>query len=190
MMPWITIPYKDKRLAKLKQVGKCQSLPCLTILRKNGTIAALDAVPLINEYGVNALTSLLQAEGGFVKTFAPLEVAFDYFGYLKDKYKQDLDLKDSEETKQKWDELPIRPSLRHSAMSGTLPEEPMNPYEKKTFVLQKPLQKAPVNYEDMVIPTVANGQRKMAGTFEEPKNGGLVVTSEDIEKQGDPNKFL
>ena len=103
----------------------------------------------------------MKLEGGFVRTFEPLKVSFDYFGYLKDKYHKELDEK--EEAKDKWDDLPIRPALKHSAMSGTMPKEPEHPYEKETFVLTKNVQRAPINHDDMPLPTVSNMKRKLAG---------------------------
>lgn len=168
----------------------CQALPHLAILRKDGTIAAYDGLALLNRHGVNAFTSLLNSEGGFIKTYAPLKVTFDYYGFLKDKYKKDLDKAEEEETKNNWDEIPIKSKLKHSAMSGYFPEEPEeHPFDIKAFTISKPLAKAPINYEDMVIPTIVNQQRKMVGNYEEPKYGGLVVTSDDINKQDDPNRF-
>jgi len=188
-MPWVAMPYGSKLGNKLKLICRCQSLPHLTILRKDGTIAAYDGITLIEKNGTGAFISLLKSEGGFVRTFAPLKVTFDYFGYLKDKYKRELDAQD-EEGKDKWDELPIRSSLKYDAMAGTLPEEPEGPYERKAFILSKTMSRPPVNYDDMPIPTAANMQRRMKGTFEEPKNGGLIVTAKDIEKQEDPSKFM
>ena len=91
-----------------------------------------------------------------------MKVSFDYFGYLKDKYKRDLD-KNDEEVKDKWDDLPIRPALKFNARTGELPTEPEDPYDKKAFVIKRNLDKAPVNYDDMLIPTVANQKRKAAG---------------------------
>ena len=120
---------------------------------------------MINEFGVNAFSSLMGSEGGFIKSYEPLKVSFDYFGYLKDKYQKEIDAKDGEETQHQWDELPIKPSLKQSAMAGELPKEPEHPYEKETFVITKTTQKKPVNYDDLVIPTVAKEQQRAVGNY-------------------------
>eukprot|EP00344_Euplotes_crassus_P007595 CAMPEP_0197011874 /NCGR_PEP_ID=MMETSP1380-20130617/60363_1 /TAXON_ID=5936 /ORGANISM="Euplotes crassus, Strain CT5" /LENGTH=187 /DNA_ID=CAMNT_0042434951 /DNA_START=287 /DNA_END=847 /DNA_ORIENTATION=+ len=187
-MPWVAIPYKDPRLAKIKQMARCQSLPWLTVLRKDGSIATYDGISLINNFGITAFNQLMKTEGGFMKTYEPLKVAFDYFGILKDKYKQELDAND-EENKDKWDDLPIRPGLAHSAMKGELPPASEHPYDKETFVLKDPAKKAPINYDDMVIPTVATQHKKAIGTYEEQQFGGLKVTEEDIAKQPNSSKL-
>jgi hypothetical protein len=86
-MPWLLMPYQSKFGSRLKLVCRCQELPHLTVLRKDGSVAAYDGVTLINKFGAGAFTSLLKSEGGMMRTFAPLKVTFDYMGYLKDKYR-------------------------------------------------------------------------------------------------------
>ena len=162
MMPWVAIAYGDKRASKLKLAWRCTSIPHLAVLRKDGTFATYDGITLINKHGVSAFSSLLKSENGFLKTYAPLKVTIDYYELLKDKYRKELDAID-EENKNKWDDLPIRPSLKKSGMSGTLPEEPENPYEKKIFILSKPLSKPPVNYDDMIIPSAMTQIKKSKG---------------------------
>ena len=164
MMPWLALSFGDKRAAKLKLAWRWTSIPHLAVLRKDGAFATYDGISLINKYGVSAFTSLLKTEDGFLRSYAPLKVSFDYYELLKDKYRRELDAKD-EENKDKWDELPIRPSLRKSGMSGVIPEEPENPYEKRTFILSKPLSKPPVNYDDIIIPTAMTQIKKAKGNF-------------------------
>jgi hypothetical protein len=74
-------------------------------------------------------------------------------------------MKYAKEEKNLWDELPINPALKLDASAGKLPEIPDHPYDKKAFILSKAVRKPIVNYDDMVIPSVANDMKKRAGKF-------------------------
>lgn len=53
-MPWLALPFKDKKIAKLARLFELRSIPCLVIIGPDGKTLNPDVAELIDEHGVEA----------------------------------------------------------------------------------------------------------------------------------------
>lgn len=119
-------------------------------------------------------SKLLNSENGYIKTYEPLKVTFDYFAFLKDKYRRELESKYNDDKKHEWEDIPIKPALKSTLSGTTYIPMPEDAYLKNSFKFSNTVRKgAPRLLDDMPLPTVVKQQKIALGTYEEPVNGGL-----------------